>query len=387
MSEPVVVDQPTNTPSPFGQQAWTETPPIAVEPPKQDPPPVVVTPPAVEPIIEEEILDPKDWLKREFDVDDPETLKNELKTLRDKAQTPSEIKFANEASEKFFNYLKEGKEDDVYSFLDTKRKLSTAEKLNAADAIKLQIAQINRHYTPEDIQDVYEERYSIPKKPVQAVDEDDDDYNARVNEWQSTVDKVNRKIERDAITAKQELSKLNSELILPDIKKEVAPENSEAKQKELDRINELRAAYLSSLESDYKNFNGYEMKYKDEEVEIPVNFGISDEEKVALKTELATFDVDGFITSRWFDKEGKPNIAQMMDDVTLLRNKEKVLQKMVNEVGSKMKEHYIKLKANISVNGSQQQSFQPKNQNQNGSAPSPFSAGAWSETPPVITQN
>ena len=103
---------------------------------------------------------------------------------------------------------------------------------------------------------------------------------------------------------------------------------------------------------------------------------------------MESFDVNSFIEKRWLDEQGYPNVAKIMDDITLLRNKEKVFQKMINEVGTKMREHYIKLKGNISINnGNGSQTFQPKPQQQNGNAASPFSPGAWSETPPTITQN
>ena len=77
-----------------------------------------------------------------------------------------------------------------------------------------------------------------------------------------------------------------------------------------------------------------------------------------MKTELENFDVDGFIGSRWFNQDGTPNVTQMMDDIVLLRDKEKVFQKVANEIGSKMKEHYIKVKSNVNVGG-QQSVFQP----------------------------
>lgn len=377
--------------TPFGTQSWTETPPAA---PTQDQQTAQTQAPAqtqTEPIkpdtttTQEEIVDVKEWVKREYGWDDPELGKKELAELRAKAQTPAEIKFANEASEKFFNYLKEGKEEDVYSYLDTKRKLSAAEKLDATAALKLHIAQTNKHFTTADVEDVFEEKYSTPKKPVQNADEDVEEYNSRVAEWQSGVEKITRRIERDAITAKQELARLNSELILPDLKKELAEpqSNSEA----LKKIEEARNVYLKRLESDYKNFNGYELKYKDEEVEIPVNFAVSEEERIALKTELESFDVNSFIEKRWLDEQGYPIVSKIMDDITLLRNKEKVFQKMINEVGSKMREHYIAIKSNISLNNGNTQTFQPQKTQQNGKAANPFSTGAWSETPPTITQN
>ena len=56
---------------------------------------------------------------------------------------------------------------------------------------------------------------------------------------------------------------------------------------------------------------------------------------------------------RFYDK-GQPKFHQMMDDIHFLTRKEDVIQKMMNEVGAKMKEHYIKSTSQINVNGKQE---------------------------------
>lgn len=78
-----------------------------------------------------------------------------------------------------------------------------------------------------------------------------------------------------------------------------------------------------------------------------------------MKNEVLGFNVEDFILSRWFDESGQPKVTQMMDDINLLNRKEDIIQKMVNEVGAKMKEHYIKIASNISVNGGQATPRQP----------------------------
>ena len=251
IQEPVQTTPPVpDTPpqSPFGTQAWSETPPV-IEPKAEA---NVVTLPATPPTPpvtakqEEEIVDVKEWVKREYGWDDPEIGKKELEELRQlKSKTPQEIKFANEESERVFNYLKEGKEDEVYAHLDKKRKLSSADKLSAADAIKLNIAQKNQHYSAADVQDVYEEFYSTQPKPVKGEDEEDAEFNQKLATWQDHADRIARKIERDGVAAKQDLVKMQSELILPDIKKEVVQPQSDSEA--LKKIEEARNVYLQKL--------------------------------------------------------------------------------------------------------------------------------------------
>jgi len=93
---------------------------------------------------EEEILDPNEWLKREFSWESTEQAKAELEELRSfrERQEEQEIEFENEESLNLFRLFKEGKQDDVYSYLENRRKLdklltSEVNKETAADIIKL----------------------------------------------------------------------------------------------------------------------------------------------------------------------------------------------------------------------------------------------------------
>lgn len=372
MSETLTQEQEVivTAPNPFDTNSWSETPVVEEAKPAEtntdavvETKPDAAAAPADTPAAVDDVLDSEEWLKKEFGWDNIQTAKTELedlRKLRETAATKEEIKFANEQSEKIFKALQEGGYDDVlYEHLDTKKKLAKVPDMNAIDALKLKIQLEHKDYTAADINDIIEERYEIPEKPVQGDIEEDAAYEARVAKWQTNVERTQRRIERDALEAKQSLAKLNTELVLPDIKpKEVQPTTNQPDQKELDRLAKVRENFLAQLEGNYKNFNGYEVRYKDEEVEIPATFAVSDEEKMALKEELKDFDVEGFILSRWFGKEGEPNVTQMMEDVTLLRKKGDIMQKFANEIGTKMKEHYIKVKANVTI-GNQHNTLQP----------------------------
>src|SRR5436190_3069820 len=348
MSETEVLEKPAIETSPFRETSWAEKPIIEEkkEEPKSETPEVKVDIKEEKPAVvqqevkvdepKEEIFDEDKYVKDKWGWDNAEVGKKEVEALRERAKA---LDLTDEESRKDLSYIKEGKKKDLYNFLHQQEqveKLVTSDLTNksvAAELVKFSIGNKNKNLSPDEVDFLFNERFSIPSKPVQG-DDLDEEYNPKVEAWKKQVENVEKRLVIEAKLAQPELEKLKTELVLPDIQK---PVDTEAQQKELQRVEGLAKRYQETLESDFKKFNGYEIKYKDEEVEIPVSFTISDEEKISLKNELKDFDPIDFIGKRWFSEEGTPNITAIMDDMTLLRKKEVVLQKMVNEVGSKMR--------------------------------------------------
>lgn len=357
--------------NPFSENSWSETPivkkeeapktdaaiPATNEPPKTD----VVASAIAE--VKTDAFDENKYLKEKWGWDNPDVAKAELEKLR-KEKRPV---FTNEYMESIYDSIAEDKEDELFELLDKKKqvkRLTTADladKNNVADLVRFSIKNKNPSLEKDEVDFLFNEKFSFPVKPVQGDSDSDEEYAAKIVEWEAQTKKKEMQLMIEAKLAKPELEKLKSELVVSKIKKENQPD-PEAQQKELERLKGVRTSFLQSLESDYKSFNGYEAKFQPKEgAEISANYAMTDDEKVALKKELEDFDIEGFIEKRWF-KEGKANISQMMDDITLLREKEKVFQKLANEIGSKSYEQYYKIKANVNVNGNNQQNtFQPNN--------------------------
>ena len=301
---------------------------------------------------EEIVIEP---FYKKIGLEKEEDVLNEITTLRERASKGYEYK--NEDSKRVAEYINEGKEDDLYKFLDTKKKvekLATADlsdKNIAAELVKFGLQKDNPTLNEDEVDFLFNEKYTLPKKPVQDDVDTDEDYADKVKVWENQVATIEKRMVIEAKIAQPKMAQYKTELVLPDIQREGNAGQQALTQEELQRQEGIRDNFLSKLESDYKNFNGYEVKYKDEEVEIPITFAIADEDKIALKEELKDFDVDGFIGNRWFNQDGSPNVMQMMDDVTLLRNKEKAFQKIANEVGAQMKLHYMGKKSNVNVTG------------------------------------
>lgn len=355
------MDEQVVTPSnPFTSESWSDTIPEQQEQKTQ----VVET--KEEPIVEkketvvqtqeqkEEVLEPNDYLKNKFGWDNEEAAEAEIKTLREKADKGFEYK--NDESKKLAEYINEGKIDDLYSLLSTQKKiekLATADvtdKNVAAELVKFGIQKDNPNLDESEVDFLFNEKYSLPAKPIQTELEDDDDFKIREAEWQTKVNNIEKRLVIEAKVNQPKMAQLKAELVLPDIPKAVNSEPTQPSQEELAKVAEVRTNFLNKLESDSKSFNGFEVRYKDEEGEIPINYVVSDEQKNALKEEIKDFNIDGFIDERWF-KDGQPNIKQIMEDIELLKNRDSVFQKLVNETGAQIRKQYIGIKANVNVTG------------------------------------
>lgn len=381
--------QAVETPSPFAAGGWSEQLPEAKTEPVVQETTVEVTPQKEE----EEILDPKDWLKREFEVDDPQVIKQylkEYKELKEKPQVAAEYKFENEDSKRMAEAISKGDRKEILRILETQDRLErfTTSEVNddtAADIIKLGMQLKYKDLSPSEIDYKYNKEFSIPKEPMQGVDELDEEFNARKAEWQDKVNdiKMNRNIE--AKLAKPELEKLKSQIVLPELAK---PATQEANQPTEAELKQIRDNFLAALDSNYNKVEGFNTMVKDESVEIPIAFKIPDDAKVAIKGRLVEgMDVNAYMDKRWFDEKGNAKVENIFYDQYILENLDKILSSVANNAASRRLEEYIKQSKNLNVNGSTHQTtFQPSN---NGSMTqsSPFSNGAWSEKPPSFVTN
>lgn len=358
MSEEVVIEQPA-----IGFDGIAEEPKTAeqiaaavVEEKKIE---TVVEEKKVEP--DEEILDTNKYVKDRFGFESEEAGIEEIRQLREKAQTPAEIKFANEQSKKFFDYLKDGKEDDVYNYLTSKKQLERIEKLDltksndAAEIIRLNLQYKYPDLNPEEIQDIIHETYAKPDKPQQAFDDVDGTvYKSDLEKWQQQCDTIDKRLIREAKMAKPQLAKYKSELVLPDIPSKAAEQQqAEPTQEELAAQTQAKADYLKTMDTALNTFTGLKVTYKDEAVEIPIPYDATPEEKAALKPAIEKLydSYEAYFGPRWRNSDGSLNSGKIAKDLFLLENETKILQKVSNESGAQRMKHQVKAKSNIEVDG------------------------------------
>ena len=295
-------------------------------------------------------FDPNQFVKERFGFESVEQAEEEFKRFKEPKE---EFKFQDDMSKTLFDAIKEGKTDDVYQILNQQKRLDKliSNELTpdlAVDIIKTNIQNKYKDLTSDEVDLLFYDQYFVPSKPEQSYDESDEDYATKVKTWQSQVDYLDKKMMIEAKVIRPELTKLKSELKLPDIYGE-AQQEAESRE-ELENMQQARSVYEKTLDSDFQSFSGFTVSVKDEDVEIPISFNVAEEERLAMKNSLADFDSDSYFGERWFAEDGKPKVQQMMADKYLLENYNKILQKVANEAASQRMLAHLKKTGNININ-------------------------------------
>ena len=294
-------------------------------------------------------FDPNQFVKERFGFESVEEAENEFKKLKEQ---PS-FEFKNDVSKTLFDAIKEGKADDVYQVLNEQKrldKLTTAE-LNpelAVEIIKENIKNKHKDLNQEEIDLLFFEKFYVPLKPEQSFEDTDEDYAAKLQTWQNQVDYVEKRLMIEAKLSRPELEKYKAEIKLPDIYNESGRQAES--QEEFEMMQQARYEHEKTLNSDFQSFNGFNVSVKDEDVEIPIAFNVGEDEKLVMKNQLEDFDTDTYFENRWFDKEGRPNVQQIMADKYLLENREKIFSKIANEAASQRLLAHLKKNGNININ-------------------------------------
>ncbi len=300
-----------------------------------------------------------EWYKS-LGWENEEAAKTEIQKLKE-TKPQEEVKFANDDSRKAYEYLKEGKEDDLYSFLAKKK---TIEKLlgsdvtdsNAADIIKFSLKNKFSEFTDADVERKFNRTFGIPKEPSMRVDELEDEFKARHDEWKEKVDEIKADMLLEAKTIKPDLAKLKSELVLPDIQKNNSEVKREPTQEEIAAFTKQKESFLQATEGFLKGFNGFSTQVKDKDVDYNVSYGASQEEKV-LASQIAKefaesgFDANAIFVKDWLNQDGTLNVQRVIEDKILLATKDKVFQKIANDAANQRLELYLKDKKNIRIDG------------------------------------
>lgn len=302
-----------------------------------------------EPKVQESTQSFDQFVKERFGYESVEEAESEFKKLKER----SSFEFKDDISKTLFDAIREGKADDVYEVLNQQKRLEklTTSELNseiAAEIVKTNIKNKHKSLSDEDVELLFYDQFFVPLKPEQGYDESDDDYAAKISQWKSQVDYTERRLMIEAKVLKPEIEKLRSEMTLPDIYNE--SEIEAESQAEFEIMQQARSIYERTLNSEFQSFNGFNVSVKDEDVEIPISFNVAEEERLAMKNDLEDFDSDLYFENRWFDKEGKPNVQQIMADKYLLENREKIFSKIANEAASQRLLAHLKKNGNININ-------------------------------------
>lgn len=356
--------------NPFETESWGEELPVNAEDESKGAADSTVTNESKE-TEEEEVFDADEYLKQNLGFDDWETAKSEIEKLR---TGKAASKYENEESEKIHKALLEGKNEEVYSFLEKQSKLnklisSDLNDKNAEEIVKLTMKSKYSDLTDDEIEYKYRKQFALPKEPEQTYDETDEEFEARKSDWEDKVKDVKMELMIEAKTSRSQLEKLKAELKLPNISQE-NEQNKALTQEELESANKYVQSYLQSVESSINSFDGFNVEYKDEEALVQSAYLPSDEEKKTISKQMkdfaeSNFNANELFAQRWVKEDGTLNTTRMARDLALLNSEEKIMQKLVSDGVTKRLTEYRKSTSNIKVNGAQSKgTFNPQSNEQ-----------------------
>ena len=263
-----------------------------------------------------------------------------------------DFEWDNEESKVIYESLINGDYGSVSDMLYEQKLLSNLSEMNDSDAVIMSLAYQYPDLTPEEIHEEFESRYGIPKEDTEYMSEDElSAYNRKVEKESK---RIERELKKDARVAKETLSSYKKEISFPDIlskakefasvvdPKEYVNQYIQSEQTKSEQTAKAeREKYLSQVDKGLNEFNGFEVKYKDEEVSIDAKFSIPDEDKTALKQELNDFDLVDYFGNRYV-KDDQYDTRQIAEDKYFLQNRDKIINSLVTQAVSKAKLDWLK---------------------------------------------
>lgn len=347
----------------FGIEAKEEEKPAAIIQPEEKP---AEQKAEIKPEEKQVIEVAKTWHK-DYGWETEEAAKSEIEQLRKLKDQKPEYKFENDESKRLAEAISKGDRKTVLNILETQERLesltTTDVNDNTAEAIIKLAMQLKSkangvELSEKEINYKFNKDYGIPKEPARRDDELDEEFDTRKLEWQEKVEDIKMARAIEAKLAKPELEKLKTQIVLPDISENV--QQKPPTQEELDAAKKYDNDYVQSVDNSIKNFNGVTIPVKNEVVDFPVSFGVTDEEKVTLSTlmkdfQKSNYDTNGLFADLWVNDDKTLKTDKMIEDYYFIKNKEKMLSKLANDSATKAVESYIKGKKNINVNETAQQ--------------------------------
>ena len=280
--------------------------------------------------------DPFGLFKEKFGYETPEAAVAEIESLRAfKAVPPvAEFKYENPESEKIAKALNAGNLKEVHEILDQQLRidrLTSAELTTemATEVVKLGMQLKYKDLSPKEIDYKFNKQFAIPPKPALLPAEDQEEFDARVAEWQAKVEDRNTELMIEAKMAKPELQTSKQKLVFPEIAQQTDNDYVEWK-KAVERNQNIAAQTAEAYKSFTPKTIETKINFKDEANKIAFEFQYEpDAEGFAKAVEMAS-DVTLF-WKQFINSDGTPNREKFLRAVYFASNEEKVLLNAMNQ--------------------------------------------------------
>jgi hypothetical protein len=258
-------------------------------------------------------------------------------------QVAPEINFANDTAKKVFEYLKEGKIDEVVSVYQKQQQLASIDKLDADSILKLKMKQENPELTEDEVEEEFNFKYGVQEADIDEDLDSPEEIAKEKKRFERERLNMERLKKKDVKEAKDFLNSKREEIVLPDIQTSKT-QQQEAQGQEVDEvaIKEYRDKYLNSIPNTIDEIVGFESKYKDSELEFNTTYVIDANEKQALKDKMENFTLQDYFVPRYINEKGDFDTESIAHDLYVLENFDKIVEAHVSQAVNQAKSMFVK---------------------------------------------
>ena len=271
------------------------------------------------------------------------------------------FEWPNDTAKDIYDKLVTGNISELADMIYEQKVLSSLDNMSEADIVKLKMAYDYPDLTPEEIEEEFSSRFSVDDDTDKSLmtDEELAQHNKKLEKASKA---LARELKKEVGVAKEYLSEMKQEISFPDIlsqiqnvqpqlnPEQVLNEFLQSQEVEENKLYEqARQQYVTELSEGLKQFDGFNVSYKDEDVQFDGKYSLTPEEKAGLTNSLQQFDLEEFYGARYY-KDGKYDTKQLAEDVYFLQNRDKIVNSLITQAVSKSKADLLKAMKNIDYN-------------------------------------
>lgn len=332
-------------PAPVNEPAATVAAPAGVEtsvaapaaPANSTPPaPPATNQPINQPAAEDEvtIVDPNEYIKEHLGFDNWEAAKSEIQRLRElqqNAQTPAEIKYANDQSKRWHEYIQQGKENELREALNARHQVSGIDTMSDENKVKLFIKMNNPMFDQELIDYQFQQNYGFDESAFK-------DENGVVTDplaYRYAKVAAMQKMQGDLAKANEFFNNYKSKIELPEINQPQAAIVDEAYEGYKARTATATEAYTKTIAPALQALTEADLNMafniNDPDNQINFDFGITVDKTDFESAKEKSLYFSDWIEETFYDDKGNFQPKKLARAVLLERNFDKYVQTVARQ--------------------------------------------------------
>ena len=252
-----------------------------------------------------------------------------------KLEAQPELNFENEQSKTVYEYIQQGKLDEIAQFIVLQKALAGAENASDEEVIKMKMRIEESDLEADDLDLAFEVEFEKPNE-----DEMDE------ASYKKAMLVYNRKLKKAATEARSFLGERKAELKLPALSQPKTEQQGESPVAKFEQdVQETMGKIHESVNQALANTKEFSLQFtNNKDVVVDYKYSYSDQEKKQVGEVLK--DYGQYFESRYATKEGGYDGAKLAQDVLVLQNLDKIMQAAVTDAIMKERLEIINKNAN-----------------------------------------